>query len=171
MTDPSQLSRRERQIMDVVFSRGEATANDVLKGMDNPPTRTSVRTILRILEEKGYLFHPHTSAGRMPTDLAYRVYVDGLMKSSRLTEQEEDALRREFHNQRFAIEDILQKAAQVLGVLTQELGVAVAPSFDAAILERLELMPAADGRLLMVLLLRSGSAKTMCPLKPALCGQ
>ena len=57
MPDPNQLSRRERQIMEIVFSRGEATTNAVLEGMDDPPTRTSVRTILRILEEKGYLRH------------------------------------------------------------------------------------------------------------------
>ncbi|MBM80039.1 MAG: CopY family transcriptional regulator [Planctomycetaceae bacterium] len=57
MTDPTQLSRRERQIMEIVFARNEASTNDVLSEMDDPPSRTSVRTILRILEEKGYLRH------------------------------------------------------------------------------------------------------------------
>ena len=49
------LSRRERQIMDVVYARGEATAADVAAGLPNPPTRTAVRTLLRILEQKGHL--------------------------------------------------------------------------------------------------------------------
>ena len=57
MTDPAQLSRRERQIMDIVFAHGEASTNDVLEQMDDPPSRTSVRTILRILEDKGHLRH------------------------------------------------------------------------------------------------------------------
>jgi BlaI family penicillinase repressor len=57
MSDPSQLSRRERQIMDVVYSRGEATANEVLAGLPNPPTNTAVRTLLRILERKGHVSH------------------------------------------------------------------------------------------------------------------
>jgi BlaI family penicillinase repressor len=57
-----ELSRRERQIMDVIFARGEATANDVVDGMDDPPTRTAVRTMLRILEQKGHL--KHRQAGR-----------------------------------------------------------------------------------------------------------
>ena len=51
------LSRRERQIMDIVYARGEASASDVLNEMPDPPTRTAVRTMLRILEEKGHLVH------------------------------------------------------------------------------------------------------------------
>ncbi len=51
------LSRRERQIMNVVYARGEATATDVLEDMPDPPTRTAVRTLLRILEDKGHLKH------------------------------------------------------------------------------------------------------------------
>lgn len=51
------LSRRERQIMDVVYSLGEASANDVLAQMGDAPSRTAVRTFLRILEEKGHLKH------------------------------------------------------------------------------------------------------------------
>ena len=57
MTDPMQLSMRERQIMEVVYARGEATANDVVAGIADAPTRTTVRTILRILEAKGHLAH------------------------------------------------------------------------------------------------------------------
>jgi BlaI family penicillinase repressor len=51
------LSRRERQIMDIIYARGEATALDVLAGLPDPPTKTAVRTLLRILEEKGHLRH------------------------------------------------------------------------------------------------------------------
>jgi predicted transcriptional regulator len=59
MNDPPDLnlSRRERQIMDVIYARGEATATDVVENMPDPPTRTTVRTMLRILEEKGHLSH------------------------------------------------------------------------------------------------------------------
>ena len=62
MTDDSALTRRERQIMDVVFSLGAASANDVLERIDDPPSRTAVRTFLRILEEKGHV--THTKRGR-----------------------------------------------------------------------------------------------------------
>jgi BlaI family transcriptional regulator, penicillinase repressor len=75
MSDPSTLSRRERQIMEIVYARstpgpeggdggsgGGATANDVMADLPDPPTRTSIRTILRILEQKGHL--THTLEGR-----------------------------------------------------------------------------------------------------------
>ena len=58
-TDPlvSGLSRRERQIMEAVYARGQATASDVLADLPDAPGRTAVRTFLRILEEKGHLRH------------------------------------------------------------------------------------------------------------------
>jgi BlaI family transcriptional regulator, penicillinase repressor len=57
MSELSHLSRRERQIMDVVYAKGEATATNVLENLPDAPTRTAVRTLLRILEEKGHLKH------------------------------------------------------------------------------------------------------------------
>lgn len=51
------LSRRERQILDIVYARGEATVVQVVEDMADPPSRTAVRTLLRILEEKGHLKH------------------------------------------------------------------------------------------------------------------
>jgi predicted transcriptional regulator len=51
------LSRRERQIMDVIYASGEASAAEVVERLPDPPTRTAVRTLLRILEEKGHLKH------------------------------------------------------------------------------------------------------------------
>jgi predicted transcriptional regulator len=51
------MSRRERQIMEVIYARGEATATDVLENLTDAPQRTAVRTFLRILEEKGHLNH------------------------------------------------------------------------------------------------------------------
>ena len=51
------LSRRERQIMDIVYQRGRATAAEVLKGLPDPPSYSAVRALLRVLEEKGHLRH------------------------------------------------------------------------------------------------------------------
>ena len=57
MADLPELSKRERQIMDIVYARGEATATDVLAAMPEDLSRTAVRTFLRILEDKGHLSH------------------------------------------------------------------------------------------------------------------
>ena len=53
----SQLSRRERQIMDIVYAKGQASAVEVMAELPDPPGKTAVRTLLRILEEKGHLAH------------------------------------------------------------------------------------------------------------------
>ena len=55
MADPSQLSKRERQIMDVIYVHGEATITQVLANMPDPPMRGALRTLLRIMEAKGHL--------------------------------------------------------------------------------------------------------------------
>src|SRR3954471_18261457 len=57
MSDPFELSKRERQIMDVIYRLGEASAVEVLAELPDPPSRTAVRTFLRILEDKGHLTH------------------------------------------------------------------------------------------------------------------
>jgi BlaI family transcriptional regulator, penicillinase repressor len=57
MSDASKLSRRERQIMDVLYAQGEASATAVVDAIPDASTRTSIRTLLRILEEKGHVRH------------------------------------------------------------------------------------------------------------------
>lgn len=54
-----QLSRREREIMNIIFTRGRATASEVLEGMADPPSYSAVRATLRVLEQKGHLRHQH----------------------------------------------------------------------------------------------------------------
>jgi len=55
MSDPTELSRRERQIMDVVFAQGDATVNQIAAALPDPPTVMAVRRMMHILEEKGFL--------------------------------------------------------------------------------------------------------------------
>ena len=62
MSDPEKLSRRERQIMDVIYREGRASVGQVPEGLTSPPSRTAVRTLLTILEKKGHL--QHTQQGR-----------------------------------------------------------------------------------------------------------
>ena len=56
-TDPNQLSRRERQIMEVIYTQGQATAAEVLESLPDPPSYSAVRAMLKILEDKGHLVH------------------------------------------------------------------------------------------------------------------
>jgi heat-inducible transcriptional repressor len=113
------------------------------------------------LEEKGYLFHPHASAGRVPTDVAYRVYVDSLIPMRPLDAIERQRLTAQIVTGGSAVEAILRRAAQSLGVITQELGIALGPRLDNAILERVELIRLSSERLLVALTLSAGAVRTI----------
>lgn len=159
------LNDRERQVLEAVIETYVATAEPagsrtIARKFDLALSAATIRNTMSDLEEKGYLYHPHTSAGRIPTDLAYRVYVNSLMRLSQVTASESHQIREEL-SERSAVDHILERAAQVLGVLTKELGMAVGPSLEDAELERLELLQAAAGRLLLVLTLKSGMVRTI----------
>ncbi|HUL49810.1 MAG TPA: heat-inducible transcriptional repressor HrcA [Gemmatimonadales bacterium] len=165
MTSPS-LSERERQVLEALIETYVATAEPagsrtIALRMGMALSSATIRNTLSDLEEKGYLYHPHTSAGRIPTDLAYRFYVDSLMRLQEVSLSDSHQLREELASERNAVDMILGRAAQVLGVLTKELGVAVSPSLDEATLERLELVQVSSERLLLVLTLKSGVVRTI----------
>jgi heat-inducible transcriptional repressor len=168
--DPS-LNERERQVLEAVIETYVATAEPagsrtIAKRFGLALSAATIRNTMSDLEEKGYLYHPHTSAGRVPTDRAYRVYVNSLMRLPQVSASESDQIRQELGN-RNALDQILERAAQVLGVLTKELGVAVGPTLERAVLERLELWQAASARLLLVLTLKSGVVRTIFVEVPA----
>lgn len=95
MSKQEGLSRRERQIMDVVYARGEVSATDVWQSLPDPPSRTAVRTLLRILEEKGHLRHekrarefiyrptkPRGRAGRSALRRVLETFFDGSLEKA-----------------------------------------------------------------------------------------
>jgi heat-inducible transcriptional repressor len=162
----SELTERERVVLEAVIRTFVETAEPtgsrtIAKRFDLGVSAATIRNTMSDLEERGYLSHPHTSAGRVPTDRAYRVYVDGLMETSPPSASESHRVREELVTGGYGIEALLRKAADVLSVLTQELGLAVAPEFDDAVLERLELVKASHERLLMILVLKGGAARTV----------
>jgi heat-inducible transcriptional repressor len=166
MAAPDSLTEREFRVLEAVIQTYIETAEPagsqtIARRFGLGVSSATIRSTMGDLEERGYLFHPHTSAGRIPTDRAYRWYVDNLMRHAPPSHAQQEALRTELPSPRSTIEEIVRRAAQVLGVLTQELGVAVAPAFDEVVLERLDLMQVASDRLLLVFNLASGSVRTI----------
>lgn len=163
---PEPLTERQLRVLEAVVQTYIETAEPA--GSQTIASRfglgvspATIRNAMSELEEKGYLYHPHTSAGRIPTDSAYRLYVDNLMQVAPLSHEDQNTIRQELPGARNELEEILRRAAQVLSVLTQELGVAVAPALDSLVLERLELVQVSSDRLLLVFNLRSGVVRTI----------
>src|SRR6202008_544265 len=118
MSLPS-LNERERRILEPVIQAYVETAQPAGSrslahkfGLGVSPA--TIRNTMSDLEEKGFLFHPHTSAGRVPTNKAYRVYVDSLLSSPPIRPAETERLAEEISggNSSSPIETILRRAAQ-----------------------------------------------------------
>ncbi len=166
MPPQDQLSERELRVLEAVVQTYIETAEPagsqtIARRFGLGVSPATIRNTMSELEDKGYLFHPHTSAGRIPTDRAYRVYVNEIMRLAPPSHEEQRALRAELLGSRSMVEEILRRAAQVLGILTQELGVAVAPALNEMVLERLELVKVSSERLLLVFNLRTGVVRTI----------
>jgi heat-inducible transcriptional repressor len=167
MSRVEQLSKRERRVLEAVIQTYVQTAEPAGSrtlsrhfGLGVSPA--TIRNTMSDLEEKGFLFHPHTSAGRIPTNKAYRLYVDELLgEAAALASPEKVRLAEALGRDDSPIETILRRAAQSLGVLTQELGVAMGPRISQSVLRSLDLVRVSSERLLMVLALEGGAVRTV----------
>lgn len=160
------LNDREKQVLynlithyiksaDPVGSR--IIANRFSMGLSS----ATIRNTLQDLEELGLVEQPHTSAGRVPTDLGYRVYVDFLLKPDQLSVQEKQVIRDAILKEGRGVDAILGQTCKVLGDITRELGVTIAPRFDEGILKRLELIPISDERIMVVVVVKAGLARSI----------
>lgn len=167
MRDAAALNEREERILEAVIRTYVETAEPagsrtVAKRHGLGISPATIRNAMSDLEEKGYLYHPHTSAGRIPTDQAYRYYVNTLMRPLRVTPAEQRLLRRELDEEVAGpLERLIRRATQVLGLVTGELGLAIAPRLDVVVLEKIELALVSSEKVLLVLTLRNGVVRTI----------
>jgi heat-inducible transcriptional repressor len=113
------------------------------------------------LEELGYLSHPHTSAGRIPTDAGYRKYVDALPPGGRMRDAQRRAIAGFFAETMIDLEDVLKGTTQLLSRVTQYAGLAVPPSGSNEVVIRTELIELGSGLLLLVVGQRGAVDKIM----------
>jgi heat-inducible transcriptional repressor len=160
------LTQRERLVLQSLINYYIATAEPVGSKVMAEKYRlgispATIRNTMKDLEDMGLINHPHTSAGRVPTDEGYRMYVDSMMGKVPLTATEEDQIRREISADYAAVEDILEQTARVLATVSKQLGVTIAPRFDKGILTRINLIPVADKKILVVLAVKHGLVRSV----------
>jgi heat-inducible transcriptional repressor len=159
------LSEREREILRLIIQHYVLTAAPVGSrylsrvsplGLSD----ASTRNVMSDLEYYGYIDHPHTSAGRTPTDKRYRTYVDDLMARERLGDAERKAVVRSLADA-ITAEDVLKESTNILSKLSKQLSLVLLPAFDNGILEKVEIMQLSSTRLLVVLAASSGRVRTI----------
>lgn len=162
----SELTDREKSILRYVIHQFILTANPVgsrnlSKKYEVGFSPATVRNIMSDLEETGFLGHPHASAGRVPTDLGYRFYVNSLMETPQLSQNEVDFIESHFEQINSDTDEILKITSNILSKLTSQLAYVSYPKFDNAILEKIQLVPVSNSRLLVVISIKSGMIRTI----------
>jgi heat-inducible transcriptional repressor len=160
------LTEREKQILkaliDHYIESAEPVGSSVLAqrcGLSLSPA--TIRNILKDLEERELVMQPHTSAGRIPTTLGYRLYVDYLLRPEKLTKTDKEKIQANINLEFAGIDQVLEQTSRVLGNVSKQLGITISPRFESGLLTRLELIPVADRRVMVVLAMKSGLARTV----------
>lgn len=121
----------------------------------------TIRNAMSSLEQKGYLEHPHTSAGRIPTDLGYRYFVDSLLTIPTLSSDEAAVMDSIAGTMPESFDNAVQEGARMLARLSHTLAIVLAPNMADAIFRKMECLSVSSTRLLVVLTVDSGLLRTV----------
>lgn len=167
MTRHPELPERDRRILGVLvqayIEQGEPVSSLWLASRGFGVSSATLRNVMARLEEQGFVHQPHTSAGRVPTDLGYRSYVDQLLsepRSTRPVPQIEARLRRAG-----TVDDMLSHVSHEVSRASQQVGFAIAPAGDTTTFEHVDFVPLDAGKILIVLVAAGGqiSHKVIAP--------
>src|SRR5215211_7350133 len=148
------LTARQKEILVRVVEEYVATGAPVgsktlVERAEMDVSSSTVRYELAVLEEQGLLAHPHTSAGRVPTDSGYRYFVDRLLEAPRRPSLELELVRRE-------VDEAMRAAAETLSQVTSLLAIVTAPPIDTATIRHIEVLLLQPQVLMVVVITSTG---------------
>jgi len=161
-----ELTEREKDILQYVIQQFILSANpvgsrNISKKYNLGLSPATIRNIMADLEDSGLLQHPHTSAGRIPTDKGYRVYVDQLMQPSPLVNSQKEKVEAFLESMNSEPLELLTITSSILSELTNQLAFVTYPQIDKAVLEKIQLVKLSSSRLLVVVAIKKGIVKTI----------
>lgn len=163
----SNLSSRQQQVMRATVRHYVSTAEPVgsrslLEAFDLNVSPATIRNVMGALERAGFLYQPHTSAGRVPSDSGYRLYVDELIKPSKPTAQRMDRLLSEqLQWQGWSVEALLQEAVHILAHLSGYVALVTLPQLEKMVVKHLQLVQIAAHQVLLVVVLDGYGSESM----------
>jgi len=156
-------------IEEYVLTAAPVGSQALVERRDLGVSSATVRNIMAELEAAGYLTHPHTSAGRVPTDAGYRLYVEALAPAVSLAPVEQLMIRHQFGQVEFASEQWFRLAATTLAGATRSAGLATPAKPRACRLRRIDLIATASRTASLVIVLADGAVKQeLLPLEESL---
>ena len=143
-------------ISDYVNSAEPVGSRTLSRKFDLGISPATIRNEMSDLEEMGYLTHPHTSAGRVPSDKAYRLYVDDMMKKRELSDEEKSIISRRLTSDVNEFDETIKHAAQLLSEITNLTSFAMTPSKSEDTLKFINLLPVDEHTVVLMIVSESG---------------
>lgn len=158
------LDDRKKRILEVIIEEYNTTAEPVgstkiANDYDLGFSPATIRNEMANLEELGYLEQPHVSAGRIPSSLGYRVYVDSIMKEKNLTIKEKEIIDKVLREDIIKFDTLIKEASNIIARLTNYTSIAVGPRMDNCRVEEIKLVKIGQDRLMIVILADNGIIK------------
>lgn len=155
------LDKRQQKILRAVVYKYIMTgvpvgSKSLAESLNLGISPATIRNELSKLEGMGYLYQPHVSAGRVPTPLGYRFYVDSLIGRTRLREEEKVAILTLFSSKTKELEDLLQETTNLLSRLTSTAAMVIAPSLRRNLIKHIDLVKLAGDTMLLVIITDTG---------------
>lgn len=161
MLDDRKMRVLHAIINSYIISAEPIGSRTISKKYDLGVSSATIRNEMSDLEDLGYLNKPYTSAGRVPSDKAYRLYVDTLMKSlqNKIDHKKKDEMKKILLKEVGEIDQLIQNSAKILSKITNYTAVAVAPQLRKSVLKHLYLIPVDETKILVVIISDSGIIK------------
>jgi heat-inducible transcriptional repressor len=159
-----QLSDRAKRILEAVIEDYIATAEPVgsrtiTRSHELALSPATVRNVMSDLEEMGLLVSPHTSAGRVPTDKAYRLYVNSILEVKNLTRDSREQIQRRCRLAGKDLAQVLKETSRLLSSTSSYMGVVMAPHLAASLFRQIEFVKLGSRRILAILVSQSGTVQ------------
>lgn len=156
-----ELTERKLKILQAIISDYVRTAEPVgsrtiSKKYDLGISPATIRNEMADLEEMGYLTHPHTSAGRVPSDMAYRLYVNALMEKKELSREEKSIISQRLQSNVHEFEKTIEHAASLLSEITNLTSFALTPTKEEDALRFINLLPVDEKTIVLMIVSESG---------------
>ncbi len=145
-----------RRLVEEFMQTGQPVGSRTLsRRLENPLSPATIRNVMADLEDSGLLFSRHTSAGRLPTQLGLRLFVDGLLEIGNLTEQERSSIEGTCNAAGRTVEELLSEATEALSGLSRCAGLVLAPKADVPF-KQVEFASLGPGEALAIMVTESG---------------
>lgn len=159
--EKQELSGRSREILDLLIADYIATSDPVgsrqiAKRIAHRWSPATIRNVLSDLEDLGFLAQPHASAGRVPTEMGLRYYVDTLIERRTLSEEEENLLQNHYQLTGRDIRSFVTQTGKVLSEISKHVGLVLSPNWKSTLFKHIEFLPLSPHRLLGIFVSQDG---------------